>query len=110
MNAIVRMILLGTILGAAQICRAAEHHEQPEPAAAHGVEATRPAHSDEQHPALPHDATWVTKLAGGILAMFILAVPVGLIVRATAPRELPVTHFDQEVGHGHGQDSAHAGH
>lgn len=82
------------MLGATAFCLAADRpgHVAPEAAHAQEVSGGAAAHGSEQHPALPHHAAWARRLAIGILALFIVAIPVGFIVRATAPRELPVTH------------------
>ncbi len=58
------------------------------------------------HPVLPANADWTGKLVFLIAAMFVLAMIIGPIVRASTPEEVPPAHsHDEPPGtsghHGH---------
>jgi hypothetical protein len=47
-------------------------------------------------PVLPHETTWAGVMVILIIAMFVAAIAVGLVVRYNAPQEVPPTHSHDE--------------
>ena len=92
-----KTILAWTILLAgAVMCWAQEHggaSASPGHAAQHAVDPS-------PHPTVPEHPVWVRPVVMVIAAMFVLALLVGLFVRATMPEEMPQTHAHDEH-HGH---------
>jgi len=74
------------LLWGAVICLAQEHAQH--------------AADPSPHPAVPEHPVWVRPVIMVTAAMFVLALLVGLFVRATMPEEMPQTHAHDEH-HGH---------
>jgi hypothetical protein len=70
---------------------AVDHHAATSPAE-HAAQATQP----DPQPVITHDATWVRPMIAAIAALFLAAIPVGLIVRANMPQQIPATHSHDE--------------
>ena len=92
MQNLIPRILCVLILFAAvswlQTARAAEPKEH--------AAASRHPPEIESHPAQPEDTEWAHTVIVVILTLFIAAIPVGIIVRANMPEEIPITHSHDE--------------
>ncbi len=83
------------LLPGATACWAQEHGAAASPA--HGaVQAADPA----PHPEVPEHPVWVRPVVILIVVMFLLAIPIGVFIRATMPEEIPPAHAHDEH-HGH---------
>ena len=92
-----KLLLAWTILLAgASLCWAQEHGA----ASASPVHESQHAADPAPHPAAPENPTWVRPVVTLILVLFLLAIPVGIFVRATMPQEMPPVHAHDEH-HGH---------
>jgi hypothetical protein len=84
------------LLAGAAMCWAQEH----------GAVSAAPAHGGEHtvdtspHPIVPEHPTWARPVIILIGTMFVIAIPVGIFVRATMPQEMPAVHAHDEH-HGH---------
>ena len=78
-----KIILLGFLLMVARVGLAAEHEVDNSP-----------------HPATSEDASWVRPLVILIGGLFLIAIPIGIFVRANMPEEIPPSHAHDEH-HGH---------
>ena len=83
-------------LSAALACWAQEHHGATA-APAHGAQSETDA---SPHPDVPENTKWVRPVVIVIGVMFLVAIPVGWLVRALMPEEMPQTHAHDEH-HGH---------
>jgi hypothetical protein len=89
-----KIILAWTILLAGtSMCWAQGHGAAPGDTAQHAADPS-------PHPAVPEHPVWVRPVVMVTAAMFVLALLVGLFVRATMPEEMPQTHAHDEH-HGH---------
>jgi hypothetical protein len=82
------------LLAAAVACWAQEHHGA---APAHGA---HPEVDASPHPSVSENPVWVRPVVIIIGVMFLVAIPVGWLVRALMPEEMPQTHAHDEH-HGH---------
>ncbi|MGE5611783.1 MAG: hypothetical protein ACM359_21225 [Bacillota bacterium] len=81
----VNLVTVGLAIGAA------DHHAATSPTE-HAAQAIQP----DPHPLITGDATWVRPMIAAIAALFLAAIPVGLIVRANMPQQMPTTHSHDE--------------
>ena len=93
-----RKILLAwmILLGAAVACWGEAHHATAA-APAHGAQHEADA---SPHPDASEHTAWVRPVVIVIGVMFLVAWPVGWLVRALMPEEIPQTHAHDEH-HGH---------
>jgi len=90
-----KLILVWMILLAGAVtCWAQEHGAA---ALTHGAEHAADA---SPHPMVPEHAVWVRPVVILIGVMFLIAIPVGIFIRATMPQEMPPVHAHDEH-HGH---------
>lgn len=85
---------------------AAEHHAATSPAE-HATHATQV--DSEPHPQLSQDANWVRPMVAAVVAVFLAAIPVGLVVRANMPQQMPAAHSHDEPA-GSTEHDAHGSH
>ncbi|HEV8607549.1 MAG TPA: hypothetical protein VGQ99_19595 [Tepidisphaeraceae bacterium] len=83
------------LLAWATACRAEEHGAAAAPT--HGAEH---AVDTAPHPGVPEHPAWARPVAMLIAVMFLLAIPIGVFIRATMPEEVPPAHAHDEH-HGH---------
>jgi hypothetical protein len=119
-----KLVLIMMVLGiglAADVVRAAEDHA----GADHAVTTQPVGHGAgmEPHPDLSANPAWARKLVMIAVGMFVAAIPIGILVRANMPEEVPLAahdehgpgeHTDQDThgspghhGHGHGHGGGH---
>jgi len=93
-------------------------HEEGHATAAPTVHAAQDAHDlhaadDKPHPTPPDHPDWAVPVIELIVGMFIAAIPIGMLVRAIMPEEVPVimSHHEPPGSHapgpGHGSHSDH---
>lgn len=93
-------------------------HEEGQASVTPTVRAAEGGHEmhaadDKPHPTVPAHPTWVPPVIELILGMFIAAIPIGMLVRAIMPEEVPVilSHHEPPGSHapgpGHGSHSDH---
>src|SRR5258706_16229775 len=92
-----RFLLAWTLLIAgAAVCLGQEHGVASAGAGHEDMHAADPA----PHPGVPENPTWGRPVVTLVLVLFLLAIPVGIFVRATMPEEMPPVHAHDEH-HGH---------
>lgn len=99
-----RLLLVAmVVLGLSGICLAASEPVEGEVHASGAVESP-------SHPTPAAHPEWAARMVSVTVAMFLLAMLVGPVVRANMPQEMPVTHSHDEPagGHGHGGATADA--
>src|ERR1051325_2068853 len=84
------------LLGVAVTCWAQEHGG----ATASPTHAAQHEADNSPHPGVSENPAWVRPVVIIIGVMFLVAIPVGWLVRALMPEELPQTHAHDEH-HGH---------
>ncbi len=92
-----KLLLAWLILLAGTALSLAQEHAGSSAAQAH--DAQRSA-DPAPHPTVPQNPAWVRPVVTLILLLFLLAIPVGIFVRATMPEEMPPVHAHDEH-HGH---------
>src|SRR4051794_21567435 len=82
-----KIIFVAFLVMVARVSFAAEHE------AGHEVD-------NSPHPVVSEDASWVRPLVILIGGLFLIAIPIGIYVRANMPEEMPPVHAHDEH-HGH---------
>jgi hypothetical protein len=93
MKRLVILVALGLMLSPSVLFAA--ETELKLTAAPHAGEHAADSHANLQ-PVLSKDTTWAGVMVIVIIAMFVAATAVGLVVRFNAPQEVPPTHSHDE--------------
>ncbi|HEX2974152.1 MAG TPA: hypothetical protein VHP11_17595 [Tepidisphaeraceae bacterium] len=93
---IAKWFLTAMMVNLMMVCLATAAAESPMATSPADHSAQAPHADTSPCPKLSEDATWVRPMIVAIAALFLTAIPVGLVVRANMPQQVPATHAHDE--------------